>query len=108
MDQKEPGKVERKKFPRIYVSKGCVHRWADSGEIRVRGDGEQTRSFLYIDDCIEDSTRRLMESDYREVINIGSEEMVTINELIALARGGIRRYRSNTSMDHSAFAGRNS
>ena len=41
----------------------------DSGEIECWGDGEQTRSFLYIDDCIE-STRRLMESDYREVINI--------------------------------------
>ena len=56
----------------------------DSGEIECWGDGEQTRSFLYIDDCIE-STRRLMESDYREVINIGSEEMVSINELIAYA-----------------------
>ena len=56
----------------------------DSGEIECWGDGEQTRSFLYIDDCIE-ATRRLMESDYREVINIGSEEMVSINELIAYA-----------------------
>ena len=46
------------------------------------GDGEQTRSFLYIDDCIE-ATRRLMESNHKEVINIGSEEMVSINNLIA-------------------------
>ena len=55
-----------------------------SGEtIECWGDGEQTRSFLYIDDCIE-ATRRLMESDCTEVVNIGSEEMVSINDLIAL------------------------
>ena len=53
-----------------------------SGEsIDCWGDGEQTRSFLYIDDCIE-ATRRLMDSECKEVINIGSEEMVSINELI--------------------------
>ena len=56
-----------------------------SGEtIDCWGDGEQTRSFLYIDDCLE-ATRRLMDSSCEEVINIGSEEMVTINELIRIA-----------------------
>ena len=56
-----------------------------SGEtIDCWGDGEQTRSFLYIDDCLE-ATRRLMDSSCEEVINIGSEEMVTINELIRTA-----------------------
>ena len=56
-----------------------------SGEtIDCWGDGEQTRSFLYIDDCLE-ATRRLMDSSCEEVINIGSEEMVTINELIHTA-----------------------
>ena len=56
-----------------------------SGEtIDCWGDGEQTRSFLYIDDCLE-ATRRLMNSSCEEVINIGSEEMVTINELIRVA-----------------------
>jgi GDP-D-mannose 3',5'-epimerase len=48
--------------------------------IEIWGDGEQTRSFLYIDDCI-DAVRLLMESDFTEPINIGSEEMVSINEL---------------------------
>ena len=52
--------------------------------IEVWGDGEQTRSFLYIDECIE-ATRRLMDSDFTEPINIGSEEMVTINELVDTA-----------------------
>ena len=50
------------------------------GAIEVWGDGEQTRSFLYIDECIE-ASRRLMESDFIGPVNIGSEEMVTINEL---------------------------
>ncbi len=53
----------------------------DGGAIEVWGDGEQTRSFLYIDECIE-ATRRLMESDFLGPVNIGSEEMVTINQLV--------------------------
>ena len=48
--------------------------------VEVWGTGEQTRSFLYIDDCI-DAVQALMESDHREPINIGSEEMISINEL---------------------------
>jgi len=54
------------------------------GSIEVWGDGLQTRSFLYIDECIE-ATRRLMESDFMGPVNIGSEEMVTINELVDVA-----------------------
>ena len=53
---------------------------ADGGEVEIWGDGEQTRSFLYIDECIE-ATRRLMDSDFMGPVNIGSEEMVTINTL---------------------------
>lgn len=53
-------------------------------EIEVWGDGLQTRSFLYIDDCI-DAVRLLMESDFKEPINIGSEEMVSINALAQMA-----------------------
>lgn len=53
-------------------------------KIEIWGDGEQTRSFLYIDDCI-DAVRLLMQSDFKEPINIGSEEMVSINELAKLA-----------------------
>lgn len=45
------------------------------------GDGLQTRSFLFIDECIE-ATRRLVESDFIGPVNIGSEEMVTINQLV--------------------------
>jgi nucleoside-diphosphate-sugar epimerase len=52
--------------------------------IEIWGDGEQTRSFLYIDECIE-ATRRLMDSDFIGPVNIGSEEMVTINQLVDIA-----------------------
>lgn len=50
------------------------------GEIEIWGDGKQTRSFLYIDECLE-GIRRLMESDFIGPVNVGSEEMVTINRL---------------------------
>jgi nucleoside-diphosphate-sugar epimerase len=52
----------------------------DGGEIEIWGDGEQTRSFLYIDECL-DGVRRLVDSDFTGPVNIGSEEMVTINQL---------------------------
>ena len=52
----------------------------DGGSIEVWGDGEQTRSFCYIDDCV-DGIYRLMHSDYNQPINLGTERMVSINEL---------------------------
>ena len=52
----------------------------NGGEIEIWGDGEQTRSFLFVDECIE-GTLRLMRSDFCHPVNIGSEEMVTINKL---------------------------
>jgi GDP-D-mannose 3', 5'-epimerase len=53
------------------------------GTIEVWGDGEQTRSFLYIDECIE-ATRRMMNSNFIGPVNIGSEEMVRINQLVEI------------------------
>lgn len=55
----------------------------DGGEIEVWGDGKQTRSFLYIDECIE-AIRRLVQSDFTGPVNIGSEEMITINDLVKM------------------------
>ena len=57
---------------------------ANGGEIEIWGDGKQTRSFLYIDECLE-GVRRLMVSDFAGPVNIGSEEMVTINQLADVA-----------------------
>jgi len=69
----------REKAPAAICRKVAM---VDNGEyIDVWGDGSQTRSFLYIDDCIE-ATRRLMQSDFIGPVNIGSEEMVTIDELV--------------------------
>lgn len=57
---------------------------AKSGEaIEIWGDGLQTRSFLYVDECLEGTTR-LLRSDFEGPVNIGSEEMVTINQLVAM------------------------
>ena len=53
----------------------------DGGIIEVWGDGEQTRSFCYVDDCIE-GLRRIMESGYTKPINLGTDELVTVNELV--------------------------
>jgi GDP-D-mannose 3', 5'-epimerase len=61
-----------------------VAECADGGEIEIWGDGEQTRSFLYIDECIE-GVRKLMDSDFTGPVNIGSDEMVTINQLAMMA-----------------------
>ena len=49
----------------------------------INGDGKQTRTFLYIDDCVE-GTLRLFESDYSEPVNIGSDEQVSINQMIEI------------------------
>ena len=57
---------------------------SSGGSIDVWGDGHQTRSFLYVDECIE-ATRRLIDSDFIGPVNIGSEEMVSINQLVDIA-----------------------
>ena len=57
-----------------------------TNEIEIWGDGQQTRSFTYIDDCVE-GTLRLTASDVREPLNIGSEQLVTINELVDIVEG---------------------
>jgi GDP-D-mannose 3',5'-epimerase len=62
----------------------CRKAIMSDGDIEVWGDGKQTRSFLYIDECIE-AVRRLMESDYTEPVNIGSEEMIAINDFAQMA-----------------------
>ncbi len=53
----------------------------DGGAIEVWGDGEQTRSFCYISDCVE-GLRRIMESGYTKPINLGAEELITVNQLV--------------------------
>jgi GDP-D-mannose 3',5'-epimerase len=71
----------REKAPAAICRKVAMARSGD--EIEVWGDGEQTRSFLYIDECVE-GTVRLLRSDFAGPVNIGSEEMITINQLVDL------------------------
>lgn len=71
--EKAPAAISRK-----------VAEAAAGGTIEVWGDGQQTRSFLYIDECL-DGVRKLMQSDFIGPVNIGSDEMVTINQLVQLA-----------------------
>jgi GDP-D-mannose 3', 5'-epimerase len=74
---------EREKAPAAVCRKVIEAADQRREEIEVWGDGQQTRSFLYIDDCIE-GTRKIMASDIGEPINLGSEELVTIDRLIDL------------------------
>jgi len=71
----------REKAPAAICRK--VSEVEDDGEIEIWGDGSQTRSFLYIDECVE-GVRLLMESDFSGPVNIGSDEMVTLNQLAAM------------------------
>src|ERR1043165_4347736 len=71
----------REKAPAAVCRKVIQAKLSGSGEIEIWGDGQQTRSFLFIDDCIA-GTDRLMHSDVAEPLNIGSDEMVTINRLV--------------------------
>ena len=68
----------REKAPAALCRKVAVAQ--DGGEIEIWGDGKQTRSFLYIEECVE-GIRRLMESNFEGPVNIGSEEMISINDL---------------------------
>ena len=68
----------REKAPAALCRK--VAEAEDAGEIEIWGDGKQTRSFLYIDECLEGTTI-LLRSNCIDPVNIGSEEMVTINQL---------------------------
>ncbi len=69
----------REKAPAAICRKIALAR--DGDEIEVWGDGKQTRSFMYIDDCVE-GIYRIMRSDYREPLNLGTDRLVTIDDLV--------------------------
>lgn len=81
---------------------------AHDGEIEIWGDGEQTRSFLYVDECVE-GIIRLMRSGFDRPVNIGSEEMVSINQLVAMVqRVAGKRVRVRHVAGPTGVRGRNS
>lgn len=71
----------REKAPAALCRKTAEAKLSGTREVEIWGDGEQTRSFCYIDDCVE-GIYRLMESGYTEPLNLGRDRMVTINELV--------------------------
>jgi nucleoside-diphosphate-sugar epimerase len=71
----------REKAPAAICRK--VAQVEDGGSIEIWGDGEQTRSFCYIDDCVE-GIYRIMQSDYAKPLNLGTDEMVSIKQLAYL------------------------
>lgn len=81
----------------------------DGGEIEVWGDGKQTRSFMYIDDCVE-GIRRIMRSDCHHPLNLGTDEMVTVNELVDLVAevAGKRIVKRHDLSKPQGVRGRNS
>ena len=71
----------REKAPAAICRKVAAAKLSGDKRIEIWGDGEQTRSFTYIDDCLE-GTLRLTASDVRDPLNVGSDQLVTINELV--------------------------
>lgn len=80
----------------------------DGGVVEVWGDGEQTRSFLYIDECL-DGVERLMTSDFTGPVNIGSDEMISINDLVHMVSSiAGKKVRLNHVSGPLGVRGRNS
>ena len=99
----------REKAPAALSRKVASAKLSGKNEIEIWGDGEQARSFTFIDDCIE-GTLRLMNSDVREPLNIGSDEMVTINRLVEILEeiAGIQLLRRYNLDAPKGVRGRNS
>jgi nucleoside-diphosphate-sugar epimerase len=99
----------REKAPAAICRKVIQAKLSGRHEIEIWGDGRQTRSFMYIDDCLQ-GTRMLMDSGVTEPINIGSSELVTVNQLVDIVEdiAGIRLKRSYDLSAPKGVNGRNS
>jgi GDP-D-mannose 3', 5'-epimerase len=99
----------REKAPAAVSRKVAMAIMSGSNEIEIWGDGEQTRSFMYIEDCLQ-GTQRLLHSDVEEPINIGSDELVTINQLVDIVEeiAGVNLKRKYKLDAPKGVRGRNS
>jgi nucleoside-diphosphate-sugar epimerase len=99
----------REKAPAAICRKVATAKLTGDDEIEIWGDGEQTRSFMYIEDCLL-GTRKIMESDILEPINLGSAELVTINQLVDTVEeiAGVRLRRRYNLDAPKGVRGRNS
>jgi GDP-D-mannose 3', 5'-epimerase len=99
----------REKAPAAICRKVLEAKHSGSNQIEIWGDGKQTRSFMYIDDCTK-GTQMIAESDIREPLNLGSDELVTINELVDLVEeiAGVKLKRNYKLDAPRGVNGRNS
>ncbi|PWU07773.1 MAG: NAD-dependent dehydratase, partial [Verrucomicrobia bacterium] len=99
----------REKAPAAICRKVIEAQLTGSSTIEIWGDGEQTRSFTYIDDCLE-GTLRLMESEVTVPLNIGSSQMITINQLVDIVEriAGVKLTRHYNLSAPKGVRGRNS
>jgi nucleoside-diphosphate-sugar epimerase len=99
----------REKAPAAICRKVAEARLSGRNELEIWGDGEQTRSFMFIEDCVE-GTRRIMDSDVDVPINLGSSEMVTINQLVDVVEeiAGVKLARRYVLDAPKGVRGRNS
>jgi nucleoside-diphosphate-sugar epimerase len=99
----------REKAPAALTRKAIEAKLSGSGDIVIWGDGTQTRSFMYIDDCV-DGTQRIMHSGITDPINLGSDELVTINELVGVIEkaAGVDLEREYDRTKPQGVDGRNS
>lgn len=99
----------REKAPAALSRKVAFAKRDGANSIEIWGDGEQTRSFTYIEDCIK-GTLLLMESDIREPLNIGSDQMISINKMVDILEGiaGVQLLRDHDLTAPKGVRGRNS
>ncbi len=99
----------REKAPAAICRKVIEAKASGKHEIEIWGDGKQTRSFMYIDDCTR-GTQAILESEIHEPINLGSSELVTINQLVDIAEGiaGVKLERKYNLGAPKGVNGRNS
>jgi GDP-D-mannose 3',5'-epimerase len=99
----------REKAPAAICRKVIEAKASGKHEIEIWGDGKQTRSFMYIDDCTR-GTQSILESEIHEPINLGSNELVTINQLVSIAEdiAGIKLKRNYDLNAPKGVNGRNS
>jgi nucleoside-diphosphate-sugar epimerase len=99
----------REKAPAAICRKVARAKLSGQREIEIWGDGEQTRSFMYIDDCVQ-GTLALMASDFHDPVNLGSNELVSVNRLVDLVEeiAGVRLQRQYNLAAPKGVRGRNS
>ncbi len=99
----------REKAPAAICRKVIAAKLSGSNEIEIWGDGKQTRSFMWIDDCVK-GTQMILNSDFVEAINLGSSELVSINKLVDIAEeiAGVKLKRNYNLSAPKGVNGRNS